>query len=91
MGVLQRTLDAGNVDHRHCVEKKDLAARVHEAFDTLPLPIRSELSSLVQAPLGDVVPYDVHQALAARVARLQPDEQYSVKLFRVRTLACTHC
>lgn len=82
--ALQRALSAGNIDTRHCIEKKDLAAQVHGAFGQLPLAIRSEITSLVQDPSRELAPANVHSALLAREARLQLDEQYSVRLFRVR-------
>lgn len=82
--ALQRALSAGNIDARHCIEKRDLAAQVHDTFAQLPLSVRSEITSLVQDPTRELAPTDTHSALLAREARLQLDEQYSVRLFRVR-------
>jgi hypothetical protein len=65
------------------VEKGDLAALVRNAFPTLPLSVRAHLGALVAAPTRAVAPVDSGQALAARVARLRPDEQYSVQVFQV--------
>ena len=87
-GALQRALSAGNIDHRHCIEKADLAAALHGSFDSLPLSVRSEVHSLIKAPRNELAPLDVSQALLARITRLQLDEQYSVKLFQVSF--CTH-
>jgi hypothetical protein len=89
VGILKRTLDSNNIDHRRCVEKKDLVAKVHEVFALLPLPIRSELLALTQRPGNELGAVDVHHAaLVGRVSRLQPDEQYSVKLYQVHYITC---
>jgi hypothetical protein len=87
--TLQRALSAGNIDHRHCIEKSDLASALHSSFDHLPLDLRSEITSLIKAPKHDLATVDVQQALLARVTRLQQDEQYSVKLFQVRLRSCS--
>ena len=83
--ALQRALANGNVDHRHCIEKTDLAVKLRDSNAHLPLSVRSDITALVQAPKTDLaLQEDVHHALLARVSRLQLDEQYSVRLFQVR-------
>lgn len=81
--TLQRALSAGGVDHRHCIEKADLATTLHDKFPELPLSVRSGITAIIKAPTKEVALQDVHQALQARVSRLQLDEQYSVHLFQV--------
>jgi hypothetical protein len=81
--TLQRALSDSGIDHRHCIEKAELAAKVYDRFPDLPLAVRSEITSLVHVPRNELARVDVHQALLARITRLQPDEQYSVNLFQV--------
>lgn len=84
VGVLQRALSASDVDHRQCIEKADLVAKVHSEFSSLPHAVRSEITALTTAPPSNIAHVDLHQALQARIARLHPDEQYSVRLFQVQ-------
>lgn len=83
MTALQQALSGSDIDQRGILEKADLAACVHNNFTRLSMATRADISALVEAPKKELVRMDVLQALGSRVARLQSDEQYSVKLFQV--------
>eukprot|EP00892_Ulva_mutabilis_P010674 jgi/Ulvmu1/797/UM010_0171.1 len=51
---------------------------------------RADISALVEAPKKELVRMDVLQALGSRVARLQSDEQYSVRLFQKARTSVAH-
>lgn len=81
--LLHQLLYTVNVEHGH-LSKAALVEAVSDNFDSLPLAVRANVTALAEAPTKDLARTDVLHALAARTARLQPDEQYSVRLFQVR-------
>lgn len=82
--VLESALETGQINYRDCAHKQDVVTRVHAHFDALPHHDRGQITDIIKRPTSELLRMEVDQALSSRVARLFPDEQYSVQLFQAR-------